>query len=84
MFYVKTQLNEDAAIMVDITGENVFTTCPDCGKEVQVDLTDFAGDEEFDLYSSGAYCPEYSKRRWLAEHRTCACCGGCDYDHERR
>jgi len=82
MFYVKTQLNEDAAIVVDITDENVFTTCPDCGKEVQVDLTDFAGDEEFDLYDTGVYCPECSKRHWLAEHRTCGCGCGCDCGHE--
>lgn len=79
MFHVKTQLNKDAAIVVDITDKNVFTTCPDCGKEVQVDLTDFAGDEEFDLYGTEVSCPECSKRRWLTKQRCgCPCCTDCD------
>lgn len=45
MFYVKTQLDESTTLMTEITDENVFTRCPDCGQEVAVDLNDIVDDE---------------------------------------
>ena len=34
MFYVKSQIGENSAIVTEITDENVFTRCPDCGSEI--------------------------------------------------
>ncbi len=62
MFYVKTQLNDDAMLEVDITETNVFCRCPLCGSEVPVDLDDFTGDEEFSVYSSEVACAKCSKK----------------------
>ena len=42
MFYVKSQIGENSAIVTEITDENVFTRCPDCGSEIAVDLSDTA------------------------------------------
>lgn len=65
MFYVKTHLNNDAAIEIDITRANVFCRCPLCGKEVPVDLNDFIGDEDFDICASEVAC-ETCSRKFLA------------------
>lgn len=45
MFYVKSQLDESTTLLTEITDENVFTRCPDCGQEVSVDLNDVIDDE---------------------------------------
>lgn len=58
MFYVKTQLNNDAAIEVDIIPENVFCRCPRCNREVSVDLVELARDEEFDLEGCAVLCDD--------------------------
>ena len=65
MFYVKTQLNRDAMIEVDITDTNVFCRCPFCGQEVPVDLDDFTGDEDFTVAGSEVAC-EKCRRKFLA------------------
>ena len=62
MFYVKTEIAEGVTIRAEITGENVFTACPECGREHQVDL---AAIVEFDLCGTVVYCDECSKRREL-------------------
>lgn len=61
MFYVKSQINEDAYIKIDITDENVFCTCPKCGSEVLVDLAEVFQNEEIDLFGTDVYCTECSK-----------------------
>lgn len=61
MFYVKSQINEDAQLRIDITDENVFCTCPKCGSEVLVDLVEIFQDEETDLFGTAVYCTECSK-----------------------
>jgi len=38
MFYVKQTINDTLEIKVDIHDDNVFTTCPDCGVEICVDI----------------------------------------------
>lgn len=63
MFYVRTKLHDDVSIEVDVTRENVFNRCPFCGKEVQVDLTEFAGDENFDLIESGVLCEDCTRNQ---------------------
>ncbi len=62
MFYVKTEIAEGVTIRAGITDENVFTTCPECGREHQVDLATI---EELDLCGTVVYCGECSKRREL-------------------
>lgn len=67
MFYVKTQLDESTVMLTEITDENVFTRCPDCGQEVSVDLNDVIDDEgQLDLFGTGVCCAECSRKRWNA------------------
>lgn len=67
MFYVKSQLDESTTLLTEITGENVFTRCPDCGQEVSVDLNDVIDDEgQLDLFGTGVCCAECSRKRWNA------------------
>lgn len=54
MFYVKTKLNHELTLEVDITPDNVFCRCPDCGKEVHA-TPDVDG--LFDLNCVGVCCP---------------------------
>ncbi len=61
MFYVKTQLNRDALIEVDITGTNVFCRCPFCGHEVPVDLDSFIRDKDFSIAGSRVACEKCSR-----------------------
>lgn len=64
MFFVKTRIDDNTVLTTKITDENVFTHCPDCGAEVQVDLAELAEDGELDLFGTSVCCPECSKRRW--------------------
>ena len=68
MFYVKSQIGENSAIVTEITDENVFTRCPDCGSEIAVDLNDLADEGQLDLFALGVCCPECSRARWKAAH----------------
>lgn len=56
MVYVKTQLSEDAVIKTEISDYNVFTRCPVCGKELQIDINDLIRDGHIDLDNSAVYC----------------------------
>ena len=64
MFFVKTRIDDNTVLTTEITDENVFTHCPDCGAEVQIDLSELAEDGELDLFGTSVCCPECSKRRW--------------------
>lgn len=56
MFYLKKNGQRHT-----ITNDNVFTTCPDCGKEFKVDLIqDLSKDN--DLYTTRICCPACSER----------------------
>lgn len=66
MFYVKTQISDGATINLEITDENVFTVCPDCGKEHSVDLAEISMLEDFDLYGTAVYCADCSEARQQA------------------
>lgn len=64
MFYVKTKIAEGVTIRAEITGENVFTTCPGCGIEHQVDLAEMVDSRGgLDLYGTAVYCAECSAAR---------------------
>ena len=54
MFYVKEKINDSMEISIEINDENVFCTCPKCGKEVRVDLVEVL--EEGDLVSTQVCC----------------------------
>ena len=54
MFYVKEKINDVMEISIEIDYENVFCTCPKCGKEVRVDLVEEL--EEGDLFSTQVCC----------------------------
>lgn len=66
MFYVKQSISEDAEIRIDITDENVFTVCPECGKETSVDLTTTFSGIDWDLLGTSVYCEKCTNKR-LAE-----------------
>jgi hypothetical protein len=64
MFYVKEKLNAETTIKVEITDENVFTCCPECGREKSVDLSEIFKGGDADLYSTKVYCSEcFAKRQ---------------------
>lgn len=62
MFYVKEKISDTAETKIEINDENVFSICPKCGKEVQVNLEDVISDEEGDLCSTAVLCEECSKK----------------------
>lgn len=66
MFYVKSKINDESEIRVEITDENVFTICPKCGQEHAVDLSEIFSDGHSDLFSTSVYCrkcsDEHSKK----------------------
>ena len=58
MFYVKAENGNK----IEITDENVVTTCPGCGREHMVDLGKILSDGTSDLFGTSVYCVECSKR----------------------
>ena len=56
MFYIKTKLPDGKTVKTDVTDENVFTHCPECGKEISIDLAELFSDGNGDLYSSAVIC----------------------------
>ncbi|WP_245157183.1 hypothetical protein [Anaerovorax sp. IOR16] len=57
-FFVRRKLNNGSEIITSITHENVFTQCPVCGKEIQVDLQEILKDKEGELFGTSIYCKE--------------------------
>lgn len=58
MFYLK---HKGKCLLIE--SDNVYTTCPQCGKEHKVDLQDILSCEHSDLYGTAVYCEECSARR---------------------
>lgn len=61
MFYIKEQTDNGEAHF-NITDENVYTMCPGCGCERQVDLAEVFPDGEIDLFGTAVYCEACSKK----------------------
>lgn len=61
MFYVKEELNDAMDITIEITDENVYGTCPVCGKEVPIDLTEVFSDSATDLFATSVLCDSCAK-----------------------
>ena len=64
MFYVKTKIG-CSTIETEIDGENLFTRCPQCGKEILVETEDLKSifENGGDLCSTTMDCPECSEKR---------------------
>lgn len=63
MFYTKAKLNEEVTVTVELTDENVFCTCPDCGDEVCVNLSEVFADGIGDMYGTAVLCQDCAMRR---------------------
>lgn len=46
---------------LEIREDNVYTVCPQCGREHSVDLQDILSVPDADLYSTSVYCEDCSK-----------------------
>ena len=68
MFYVKTKINEETYIVTEITDENTYTRCIDCGCEIQIDLDEAVIDGHLDLFGCGMRCGDCSYKHAL-QHR---------------
>ena len=62
MFYIKTKQYCGKTINIEITDENVFTRCPECRREMPVDLAEIFADGEGDLISTQVLCAACAKR----------------------
>ncbi len=60
MYYIKTKLASGATLNVELNGE-VFTRCPTCGKEIELDLKELVSDPDFDFYVTNTYCEACSE-----------------------
>ena len=63
MFYLKTKLANGKVVKTDITDENVFTCCLECGRELPIDLVEVFSDGEGDLFSTSIVCSTCTKKR---------------------
>ena len=63
MFYLKTKLANGKVVKTDITDENVFTCCPECGRELPIDLVEVFADGEGDLFTTSIICSACTKNR---------------------
>lgn len=65
MFFLKTKITDEIEIRVPIYGDEIFTICPDCGKEIEADsdlLADIFKDGG-NLESTSLCCKECSAIR---------------------
>lgn len=58
MFYIKHKGEK-----LEIREDNVYTTCPQCGKEHEVDICDILTGGDADLYGTQVYCRECSEKQ---------------------
>lgn len=56
--YAGTTLEDGSTVQIPITDRNVRNFCIACGKEIEVYLSDFEGDEDFDVYTDEVLCDE--------------------------
>ena len=63
MFYIKSQQPNGKTFKTEITDENVFTRCPECGCELPVDLAELLSSGEVDLFSSTVVCARCTDKK---------------------
>ncbi len=62
MYYVKAKLNEEAEIRIEVHGDDIYTECMKCGKEILADtaiLSELL--EEGNLDGTGMCCEKCSE-----------------------
>lgn len=62
MYYVKTKIGREAEIKIEVHGDDIYTKCTKCGKEMLVDtgvLSELL--EEGNLDGTGICCEKCSK-----------------------
>lgn len=58
MFYMKHRGKR-----LNIREDNVYTRCPNCGKEHAVDIQEIFRDGESDIYGTAVYCEDCAVKR---------------------
>lgn len=63
MLYIKTQISENVEIKVDLYEDEIYSTCPGCGKEEQVEIEHLISilEDGGDFAGTSIYCEECSK-----------------------
>ncbi len=62
MFYIKTKIADNLEIKVDLYGDEIYTKCGKCGKELEVDTETLEKVlKHGDLVSTTMYCDKCSK-----------------------
>lgn len=62
MFYIKTNISNGVEIKIDLFEDEIYTQCPKCGKEIQInseELADIIKDQY--LASTNVYCKDCAK-----------------------
>ena len=72
MFYLKHKGKK-----LYIESDNVYTTCPQCGKEHAIDLNDAIIDGVLDLYGLDIFCTECSAKRRASGGSSPQVAAGC-------
>lgn len=55
-FIPKLTLSENSKVITRLSDKNVYSICPKCGKEIQVNLSDVLKEEDTDLHTTCVYC----------------------------
>lgn len=66
LFYVKTKISDNCEINTAISCDNVFAQCNGCGRELKVDLMDWADlikTDGIDCIGCAIYCEDCTKKR---------------------
>lgn len=62
MFYVKERLTNAVRVNIALDDENVYCTCPGCGTEFSVDLSQVFADGEGDMHSTSIFCTDCTNK----------------------
>lgn len=65
MLYIKTKINDQVEMKVDLYEDEIFTDCGDCGKPMQVDFDEIVDIRKsgFDLVGTTFFCEECSVKK---------------------
>jgi hypothetical protein len=65
VFFHKTKINDEIEIRVPIYDDEIFTICPSCGKEMEVDINLLADiiKDGGDFGGTSIYCKECSVKK---------------------
>lgn len=61
MFFFKATLAPGVCVRVEVRSDNVFTRCPCCGDEMQVNLADVFADGKGTLEDTDVLCKDCSE-----------------------